>query len=95
MIISHPILGAIKDMDFSFAALVKNTGTYPVTPSQMWHGGTHLEVNAPRTDQVRAIADGTVIAYRLPTVKPTVSWGITKCTSPHRSASPLPWLSTL
>lgn len=70
MIISHPILGPIKQDDFSFAALVKDTGTYPVLPSQMWHGGAHIAVDGTGGVQVRAIADGEVLAYRVPTEKP-------------------------
>lgn len=44
-------------------------GLYPVTSWGGWHGGVHL-VARLHPCPVRAIADGTVIAYRAPTQKP-------------------------
>ncbi len=39
------------------------TGFYPVGRMNTWHGGIHVEENSP----IKAIADGVVIAYRVPT----------------------------
>jgi predicted chitinase len=47
-------------------------GAYPVSLNFGWHGGLHLNapMNGAVAEQVRAIADGTVVYVRQPTVKP-------------------------
>ncbi|TAJ15402.1 hypothetical protein DMA11_01840 [Marinilabiliaceae bacterium JC017] len=38
------------------------TGTFPVGRLHSWHGGIHIE----SSESIQAIADGTIIAYRMP-----------------------------
>ncbi len=40
-----------------------NVGFYPIGAQFNWHGGLHIQEH--RTDPVKAIADGTIIAYRM------------------------------
>nr|WP_320118106.1 hypothetical protein [uncultured Marinifilum sp.] len=40
-----------------------NVGTYPLGAQFNWHGGMHI--NEDRNTAIKAIADGTIIAYRL------------------------------
>ncbi len=40
-----------------------NVGTYPLGAQFNWHGGMHI--NEDRNSAIKAIADGTIIAYRL------------------------------
>lgn len=73
MIISYPFLGTdTADSQVNsaeaFAVDIKDYecahGIYPVSFEQRWHGGCHL---APlqQFEPVRAIADGTIVAYRI------------------------------
>jgi predicted chitinase len=60
MLISYPFLpesGSAEDME------MLTVGQFPASMDGQWHGGIHLK--APTTEPVRAIADGTVVAYRL------------------------------
>lgn len=76
MLISYPFLpaGAIHDDEDVYLAnileghLLQYEGRYPVStlngpqgPVHRWHGGVHLHGGG---EPVRAIADGTVVAYR-------------------------------
>jgi predicted chitinase len=47
-------------------------GAFPVSFNAGWHGGLHLNapMNGAVAEQVRAVADGTVVYVRQPTVKP-------------------------
>jgi hypothetical protein len=75
MLISFPFLPASNDNStdpYELAALseVVNIddyesvyGVYPVSAGRRWHGGIHLTPKL-RDEPVRAIADGTVVAYR-------------------------------
>ncbi|WP_044214441.1 hypothetical protein, partial [Saccharicrinis fermentans] len=38
-------------------------GTYPLGAQLNWHGGMHI--NEDRNTAIKAITDGTIIAYRL------------------------------
>ena len=40
-----------------------NVGFYPIGVQLNWHGGLHI--NEARTNQLKAIADGVIIAYRI------------------------------
>ena len=71
MIISYPFLPDRAD-DISDEAYEKSildmemleAGVYPASYNFQWHGGIHLR--APNSNEpVRAIADGTLVAYRL------------------------------
>lgn len=75
MLISYPVLGVPQIKESA------RGGKYPLgvfTDNRHegltagWHGGLHLEVPATTAQGpvVRAIADGTVVAYRMPTKKP-------------------------
>ncbi|WP_035547113.1 M23 family metallopeptidase [Burkholderia sp. 9120] len=71
MIISYPFLPArgadASDDDYEKSILdleMLNAGVYPSSREREWHGGIHIL--APTTiEPVRAIADGTLVAYRL------------------------------
>ena len=73
MLISNPLLAPNDNFAAEFVAqgLELLSGVYPVGPGQMWHGGCHLRCPASQTHDVRAIADGTVVGFRLPTKTPT------------------------
>lgn len=71
MLISYPILGLAPAEVFAENGIEKISGTYPVTPGQAWHGGLHITFPATGGNEARAIADGIVVAYRIPTDKPT------------------------
>lgn len=71
MLISYPFLPA-RGADTTNDAYEKiildmemlNAGVYPSSREREWHGGIHLQ--APNMiEPVRAIADGTIVAYRL------------------------------
>lgn len=57
---NYPV-SKIKSFD-DFLALNRVGGFYPVGVSNIWHGGIHIEGDY----DVNAIADGEVIAYRVP-----------------------------
>ncbi|MGP0012863.1 hypothetical protein [Pseudomonas sp.] len=65
----------IADPQIGYDALAKATGgTYPLGQRGLWHGGVHFDKNtAGLLDQtdVRCIADGEVIAYRIDQTYPT------------------------
>jgi hypothetical protein len=71
MIISYPFLPArgadASDDDYEKSILdleMLNAGIYPSSREREWHGGIHIL--APTSiEPVRAIADGTLVAYRL------------------------------
>ncbi|WP_071763565.1 hypothetical protein [Burkholderia ubonensis] len=71
MIISYPFLPAravgMSDDAYEKSILdteMLNAGVYPASREREWHGGIHML--APSTvEPVRAIADGTLVAYRL------------------------------
>lgn len=71
MIISYPFLpvrgAGTSDADYEQGILdleMLNAGVYPSSQEREWHGGIHIQ--APTTiEPVRAIADGTLVAYRL------------------------------
>lgn len=71
MLISYPFLPAREtsqsDVDYEQSILdleMLNAGIYPSSREQEWHGGIHIQ--APGSNEpVRAIADGTLVAYRL------------------------------
>ncbi|MDR5738919.1 hypothetical protein [Caballeronia sp. LZ016] len=46
---------------YSDLARGANGGNFPVGKNRFWHGGVHLQGTRP----IRAVADGTVVAYRL------------------------------
>jgi len=54
----------IKHLD-NFNNKYKSAGFYPVGVSNVWHGGIHIEGSPSRTE-IRAIADGEIIACRIP-----------------------------
>lgn len=69
MIISYPIIPTGTDnqterekFDAILAMVQSDRGLYPVTNGNRWHGGLHL---SPGDEPICAIADGTVVAYRL------------------------------
>ncbi len=73
MIISPPFLrdrdATQSDADWVDAMMpVSSRRGYPLNTSDSWHGGIHI----PHTDsgalpeKVRAIADGTVVSFRMP-----------------------------
>ena len=72
MLISLPLLAPNDNFKPEFVAhgLELLSGVYPVGPGQMWHGGCHLRCPASKTHDVRAIADGVVVGFRVPTEKP-------------------------
>ncbi|NTV09215.1 MAG: hypothetical protein HGA47_00365 [Zoogloea sp.] len=72
MLISYPLLAPDDKFEEDFVAegLERLSGVYPVGPGQLWHGGCHLVCPASKTHTVRAIADGVIVAYRLPTERP-------------------------
>lgn len=71
MLISYPFLpqraAGVSDEDYEKSILnteMLNAGVYPASREREWHGGIHMR--APSTvEPVRAIADGTLVAYRL------------------------------
>ena len=72
MLISYPVLGVVQIKESPYGgryplAVFKDSRHEGLTTG--WHGGLHLEVNGTTTQGpvVRAIADGTVVAYRVPT----------------------------
>lgn len=69
MLISYPIIpaaAATQDDEAKFNSILalaqSQSGLYPVTSGNRWHGGTHL---APGDEPIRAIADGVIVAYRM------------------------------
>lgn len=77
MIISYPFLPGPDDTA-DFAGLVDpDQGHYPIGFDLRWHGGVHLLGTAAPEGQdaatyrapVRAVADGTLVAYRRPTAR--------------------------
>lgn len=72
MLISLPLLAPNDNFtpEFVTQGLELLSGVYPVGPGQMWHGGCHLRCPASKTHDVRAIADGVVVGFRVPTEKP-------------------------
>ena len=73
MLISLPLLAPNDNFASEFVThgLELLSGVYPVGPGQMWHGGCHLRCPASKTHDVRAIADGVVVGFRVPTPQPT------------------------
>lgn len=73
MLISNPLLAPNESFhpDFVARGLELLSGVYPVGPGQMWHGGCHARCGATKTHAVRAIADGTVVGFRMPSKRPT------------------------
>lgn len=73
MLISLPLLAPNDNFapEFVTHGLELLSGVYPVGPGQMWHGGCHLRCPASKTHDVRAIADGVVVGFRVPTEEPT------------------------
>lgn len=71
MLISYPFLPArgvdTTDDEYEKTILdmeMLNAGVYPSSREREWHGGIHVQ--APNMiEPVRAIADGTIVAYRL------------------------------
>lgn len=71
MLISYPFLPArgvdTTDDEYEKTILdmeILNAGVYPSSREREWHGGIHVQ--APNMiEPVRAIADGTIVAYRL------------------------------
>ncbi|WP_155770745.1 hypothetical protein [Burkholderia multivorans] len=71
MLISYPFLpqrsAGVSDEDYEKSILnteMLNAGVYPASREREWHGGIHMR--APSTvEPVRAVADGTLVAYRL------------------------------
>lgn len=71
MLISYPFLPArgADTTDDAYEKIILdmemlNAGVYPSSREREWHGGIHLQ--APNMiEPVRAIADGTIVAYRL------------------------------
>lgn len=71
MLISYPFLPArgvdATDDEYEKTILdmeMLNAGVYPSSREREWHGGIHVQ--APNMiEPVRAIADGTIVAYRL------------------------------
>lgn len=68
MLISYPILPADADSQDEATRLTRmlamtqsDRGLYPITTGNRWHGGVHL---TPGDEPIRAIADGTIVAYR-------------------------------
>jgi hypothetical protein len=83
MLISYPILTAAAVHDdedvylgnFTESHLIAHEGRYPVStlntaqgPMHRWHGGVHLFGGG---EPIRAIADGTVVAYRFAAAQET------------------------
>lgn len=73
MLISYPFLPArganTSDADYEQSILnfeILNSGVYPSSQEREWHGGIHI-LAPTSTEPVRAIADGTLVAYRLNT----------------------------
>lgn len=73
MLISNPLLVPNDKYSAEFVAqgVQLLSGVYPVGPGQMWHGGCHLSCPATPSHDVFAIADGTIVGYRVPTKAPT------------------------
>lgn len=71
MLISYPILslhiGSATDEDERLQRMLEHEllteGTYPVSHDRRWHGGIHLNT---RGEPLRAIADATVVCFRVP-----------------------------
>lgn len=75
MLISYPFLPSrqASETDESWEARILNlemldSGIYPASLQSVWHGGIHLQ-DPGNHEPVRAIADGTLVAYRMASAK--------------------------
>ena len=71
MLISYPFLPArgadVTDDEYERTLLdmeMLSAGVYPSSREREWHGGIHVQAPS-MIEPVRAIADGTIVAYRL------------------------------